>query len=151
MPKTSAWERHCRRRDVIRLRYGKGFTVAEIAEELGWSEATIGRDLERIRDEVSRMGDPDVVRKQILTSIWHLIGHEYDDLHRAEMKGNERAKHRAKTSFRKTVTKLAEFYRELDAEPDAVPVDSFIEDLPTEAREAVDQAAKQEVEGILRS
>jgi DNA-directed RNA polymerase specialized sigma24 family protein len=49
MSHTTREEREERRREVARL-FHKGLTQSEIATRLGWSEPTISRDLERLRE-----------------------------------------------------------------------------------------------------
>lgn len=147
MPATTAWERHVRRREVIRLRFGEGSTAAEIGEELGWSEATIERDLDRIREQTAQLGEPTPIREQVLVSVSHLLAHEFDDLHRAGLDDEPEAKHRAKTSFRQTLRFLADLRTELaDETPSG---DDRIEELPEKARDVLSEVAETEVEDIL--
>lgn len=147
MPATTAWERHIRRREVIRLRFGEGYTASEISEELGWSEATIHRDLDRIREQTAQMGDPDVIRENVLASISLLLSHEFDDLHQADRENDERAKHRAKTSFRQTLQFLDDIHEEVSNETPSG--DERLENLPERAQEVLSEVAQTEVEETL--
>ena len=147
MPATTAWERHTRRRDVIRLRYGQGYTADEIAEELGWSEATINRDLDRIREQTAQMGEPEAIRDHVLTSIQLLLSHEFDDLHQADREDDLEAKHRAKTSFRQTLQVLGDYHDDIaDETPSG---EERIEDLPKRAQAVLEEVAEDEIEKAL--
>ncbi|MFB6237007.1 MAG: helix-turn-helix domain-containing protein [Halopenitus sp.] len=146
---TTAYERKQRRREVVRLR-AQGYSVEEMAEELATSESTISRDLDRINSELQKLDDPDVLKKEIRRGVNTLMEHEYEDLRRADREADEKAKHRAKTSFRQTLDLLQDMEEEFTGGVDR-STDDWLQQQDEEVREALSNAAKGEVNQILES
>ena len=147
MPTTTAYEREIRRREVIKLRT-KGYTQQEIAEELGVSRGTIANDLERVNSELSKLDDPDVLKREMKQAAQLLLQEEYEDLDRADREQDERAKHRAKTSFRQTI----ELLRDIEEETVSGTSDAdteWLDDVDPELKERVMDAAGDKVETML--
>lgn len=147
MTQTTAWERKQRRRDVVRLR-SRGYTIEEISEETGASPSTISRDLDRINSELNKLDDPDVLKQEIRQGANLLLEHEYDDLRQAERNGDEKAKHRAKTSFRQTLELIQDMEEEFTGGVES-STDDWISQQPEEFRESLSEKASQEIEEML--
>lgn len=147
MTATTAYERKIRRRDVIRLR-SKGYTKEEIAEETGYSEKTIQRDIKRIDEQLQKFDDPDFLKRELRKASRTLLEEEYEDLERAEREADERAKHRAKSSMRQTVELLHDLENEFGT-TEAKDVESWLDDKDPELRETIANAAEEDVDAIL--
>lgn len=144
---TTAWERKRRRRDVIRLK-AQNYSVPEIAEELGWHEDTIRRDLKRINDELAKWDEPEVLSKELRRLLFRVLEEEYEDLRQAEVEQDEQAKHRAKQSARSTAKTIKEVEEDLGLTESKDSVEWF-EDLDEETQEKLTEAAGEEVEEFL--
>lgn len=144
---TTAYERKMRRREVIRLR-AQGFSQSEIAEETGFSKSTITRDIERINAELAKLDDPDNLRRMLRQGAMELYEAEFQDLEAADREGDERAKHRAKSSMRQTL----EFIEKLEGEIGGAgesEADSWVRSLPEEEQEKLADIGGIAVEEIL--
>lgn len=147
MTATTAYERKIRRNQVVRLR-AQGYSKEEIAEEVGVSERTVQRDIERINEELKRLDDPDVLKTELRQAVKTLLEEEYQDLHRADREQDERAKHRAKGSMRQTVELLRDLEEEMGG-TETRTVDEWLKEKPDELREQIAEAAADDVDEIL--
>lgn len=147
MSTTTAYERKRRRRNVTRLR-AQGYTIEEISEELGYSESTIQRDIDRISSELQKLDDPDLLKRELKKGAKVLLDEEYEDLRRADVESDEKAKHRAKGSFRQTIELLKKIHDEFGEVQDDTG-DDWLDTVDDELREQIIQASGKTAEEIL--
>ena len=147
MNATTAYDRKIRRRNVIRLR-SQGMNYSEIAEELCVSESTIKRDMDRINSELSKLDDPSVLAKQLKQGAKVLLEEEYDDLRSADRENDEKAKHRAKSSFRQTLEFMKKINEDIEVDS-SDDTEDWLDDINPELRDELMDAAGQVAEEII--
>lgn len=145
----TAYERQIRRREVVRLKWGAGMNHQEIAEEIGVSQRTITRDVKHLRSQLSKLDDPDFLAEQLRAATQQLIEHELDDLRRADVEQDEKAKHRAKGSLRSTVKTIKEIEEDVGLTEDDEEAGEFLKGLPEDIQEQISEEAEGEIEAYL--
>jgi DNA-directed RNA polymerase specialized sigma24 family protein len=121
-------------------------SAPEIAEELGWSVGTIRQDLSWLNSQVEKIDDPEMLQEYMQEAMVNLMDHETRDLRDADRENDEKAKHRAKQSYRSSLKMMDELFG--DAESETADEGSF-EELSEDVQDSLSEFANDEIERVL--